>query len=157
MDSLDLSVMKGEIFALLGHNGAGKSTTISMLTGLINPSRGDAFIGGKSIRYEMDGIRKSLGVCPQNDSFWDFLSAFEHVQLFASIKGVESSSIQSECTSLLREVGLSDQDWHRRAKEFSGGMKRKLSLSIAFIGNNNVVFLDECTTGMDPGNFSLSL
>jgi len=150
VDKLDLEIFEGEIFALLGHNGAGKSTTIGMLTGLFPATSGDAFVRGNSIFRDMDEIRKSLGVCPQHDILWDELTAMEHLKLYAAIKGISFDSIKDQAFELLREVGLEEKDDNERTKHFSGGMKRKLSVAIAFIGNCDVVFLDECTAGMDP-------
>ena len=88
MHGLDLDLYQGQITALLGHNGAGKSTTIHMLTGLVPPTEGDAMIAGHSIRTEMDDVRQQLGVCPQHDVLWEQLTVYEHLALYSVLKVV---------------------------------------------------------------------
>eukprot|EP01101_Sappina_pedata_P003839 TRINITY_DN1556_c0_g1_i4.p1 TRINITY_DN1556_c0_g1~~TRINITY_DN1556_c0_g1_i4.p1 ORF type:complete len:1123 (-),score=390.98 TRINITY_DN1556_c0_g1_i4:78-3446(-) len=141
---------RGEIFVLLGHNGAGKTTTLSMLTGLIPPSSGSARMEGYEMPQEIDQIRQHIGVCPQHDVLWDDLTAVEHLKLYSYLKGVESHKVEEGVTSLLERVGLEQFTWDQVTKGYSGGMKRKLSLAIALIGDSNIVFLDEPTSGMDP-------
>lgn len=106
VDNFSLSIKQGEVFALLGHNGAGKSTTIAMLTGLFPPTSGDAKIQGYSILQNMDEIRKTIGVCPQHDILFPLLTANEHLELFAALKGVSSSEISSSVEEILDKVGL---------------------------------------------------
>lgn len=149
VDGISLTLRKGEIFCLLGHNGAGKSTTIRMLTGLIEPDEGDAWIFGRSVRTNMDEIRKYLGVCPQHDILWDDLTAREHVYIFSAIKNVPRDQRDFVARDMLEQLHLlryADQ----RVGTFSGGMKRRLSVGLAFLGNSQIVLLDEPTTGMDP-------
>lgn len=106
VDKMSFSIQKGEVFALLGHNGAGKTTTIGILTGLFPPSSGDAFIRGFSVSNQMDEIRKFLGVCPQHDILFPLLTATEHLELYASLKGMNSSEITNSIEEILGEVGL---------------------------------------------------
>lgn len=147
---LTLPLFEGQVNVLLGHNGAGKTTTISMLVGLIAASSGDAFMpGGYSILHDMSHIRSILGVCPQHDILFPDLTAMQHLQIFASFKGVPSSQVNSEAERMLVEVGLWEKA-HTRSAALSGGQKRKLSLGIALIGDSKVVVLDEPTSGMDP-------
>lgn len=87
VNGTDLTMYTGQIFALLGHNGAGKTTTISMLTGLLEPTAGTARVFGTDIFNNMEEVRKKLGVCPQHDVLFDFLSPEDHLRLFASFKG----------------------------------------------------------------------
>lgn len=87
VDNTNITMYNGQIFALLGHNGAGKTTTISMLTGLFEPNKGKASVFGIDIFSEMDEMRKILGVCPQHDVLFEFLTPREHLQLFAAFKG----------------------------------------------------------------------
>ncbi|CDP14120.1 unnamed protein product [Coffea canephora] len=155
VNSLQLNLYENQILALLGHNGAGKSTTISMLVGLLRPTSGDALIYGKSILTDMDEIRKSLGVCPQQDILFPELTVKEHLEIFATIKGVDEDSIDSSVTEVVDEVGLADKIG-TTVKALSGGMKRKLSLGIALIGNSKVIVLDEPTSGMDPYSMRLT-
>lgn len=149
VNSLGLTLYENQILVLLGHNGAGKSTTISMLVGLLPPTSGDALVFGKSIKTDMDYIRKGLGVCPQNDILFPELTVKEHLELFATMKGVEDADLESTVHDMVDEVGLADKV-NTVVKALSGGMKRKLSLGIALIGNSKVIILDEPTSGMDP-------
>jgi ABC-type multidrug transport system ATPase subunit len=121
-----------------------------MLIGLIPPSAGDATMcGNLTISQDMAAIRKQLGVCPQHDILFPELTAFQHLQMFASFKGVKSSDIDAEATRMLREVGLVEKA-NSKSCTLSGGQKRKLSVGIALIGNSKIVILDEPTSGMDP-------
>ncbi|KAG1338408.1 ABC transporter A family member 1 [Cocos nucifera] len=149
VNSLQLTLYENQILALLGHNGAGKSTTISMLVGLLPPTSGDALVFGKNIRTDMDEIRKTLGVCPQNDILFPELTVKEHMEIFAILKGVEEDCLDRKVKNMIDEVGLADKV-NTIVGALSGGMKRKLSLGIALIGNSKVIILDEPTSGMDP-------
>ncbi|CAL0326631.1 unnamed protein product [Lupinus luteus] len=155
VNSLHLTLYENQILALLGHNGAGKSTTISMLVGLLPPTSGDALVFGKNIVSDIDEIRKILGVCPQHDILFPELTVREHLELFAILKGVEEDSLEGVVTSMADEVGLADKI-SSVVRALSGGMKRKLSLGIALIGNSKVIVLDEPTSGMDPYSMRLT-
>lgn len=146
-----VNIAKDQLFCLLGPNGAGKTTTISCLTGITPVTGGDALIYGFSIRssVSMTNIQKSIGVCPQFNILWDALSGEEHLHLFANIKGLPLDSIKSVAEKSLAEVRLSKAA-KVRAGSYSGGMKRRLSVAIALIGDPKLVILDEPTTGMDP-------
>lgn len=149
VNSVTCAVDEGQLVCLLGHNGAGKTTTINMLTGMLPVTAGDATIYGMSVVQQMDQIRSIMGICPQHDVLWDQLSALEHVRLFAGLKGVPTEEIDAEARRRLEEVQL----WKVRdvqAGAYSGGMRRRLSLAIALIGDPKIVFCDEPTTGMDP-------
>ncbi|XP_023633439.1 ABC transporter A family member 11 [Capsella rubella] len=146
-----INIAKDQLFCLLGPNGAGKTTTISCLTGINPVTGGDALIYGESIRSSvgMTNIRKMIGVCPQFDILWDALSSEEHLHLFASIKGLPPDEIKSTAEKLLADVKLTGAA-KVRSGSYSGGMKRRLSVAVALIGDPKLVFLDEPTTGMDP-------
>ncbi|VVB03041.1 unnamed protein product [Arabis nemorensis] len=155
VNSLRLTLYENQILSLLGHNGAGKSTTISMLVGLLPPTSGDALILGNSIVTNMDEIRKELGVCPQHDILFPELTVREHLEMFGVLKGVNEDSLESTVADMAEEVGLSDKI-NTLVRALSGGMKRKLSLGIALIGNSKVIILDEPTSGMDPYSMRLT-
>uniref|UniRef100_A0A8C1UZU8 ATP binding cassette subfamily A member 3 n=1 Tax=Cyprinus carpio TaxID=7962 RepID=A0A8C1UZU8_CYPCA len=146
---LTLNMFEGQITVLLGHNGAGKSTTLSMLTGLFPPSSGRAYISGYDICQDMALIRRSLGLCPQHDVLFDNLTVQEHLLFFTQLKGYPRKKIPDEVDRILRILNLEDKR-HALSKTLSGGMKRKLSIGIALIGDSKVVMLDEPTSGMDP-------
>ena len=134
-----LGVREGECFALLGPNGAGKSTTIHCLTGVLPLTSGDAVLHGVSLASPggMDRARPLLGVCPQFDVLWDQLSAHEHLELFAAIKGIPRAERRAAAAALLEEVRLSETA-HRRAGTYSGGMRRRLSVALALLGDPKV-------------------
>ncbi|GBG71074.1 hypothetical protein CBR_g8373 [Chara braunii] len=145
------NIEKGKLFCLLGPNGAGKTTTINCLTGVIPTTSGDALVYGDSIRDPsgMNRIRKRMGVCPQFDILWDTMTGREHLWMFASIKGMRKGKIAAEADQLLQKVRLTEAG-NMRSASYSGGMKRRLSVAIAMIGDPAIVYLDEPTTGMDP-------
>ncbi|XP_057192343.1 phospholipid-transporting ATPase ABCA1 isoform X2 [Triplophysa rosa] len=149
VDGLSLDFYQDHITSFLGHNGAGKTTTMSILTGLFAPTSGTAYVNGYDIRTDMDTIRKHLGMCPQHNVLFNDLTVEEHIYFYARLKGRSSKEVQKEIDQLINDVGLP----HKRkdlAKNLSGGMQRKLSVAIAFVGGSNVVILDEPTAGVDP-------
>lgn len=153
VSGLNLSMHHGQITALLGHNGAGKTTTIAMLTGLVPPTSGYATVAGYDIRTDLASLRENVGVCLQQDCLFPQLTVMEHVIFFSKIKGLYDKKSKEECNkavlTAIDDVALSEKR-QSFAKDLSGGMKRKLSVAIAFCGDPKVVFLDEPTSGMDP-------
>ena len=149
VDQLSLNLYQSQITALLGHNGAGKTTTMSILTGMIPSTYGSAVIYGKSILDNMDQIRKSLGMCPQHNVLFESLTVEEHLWFYASLKGMSGNDIYYAVNTLLRDIGM-ELKRVDLVDTLSGGMKRKLSVAIAFIGNAKLVILDEPTAGVDP-------
>ncbi|KAM9761903.1 phospholipid-transporting ATPase ABCA1 isoform 1-T1 [Menidia menidia] len=149
IDHLNLKFYEGQITSFLGHNGAGKTTTISVLTGLFPPTSGTVYVKGMDIRYDMDIIRRTLGVCPQHNVLFDILTVEEHVWFYGCLKGLSEEKVMAELDTLLEDVGLLHKR-HEQTKNLSGGMQRKLSVAIAFVGGSKVVVLDEPTAGVDP-------
>ncbi|KAL9657561.1 hypothetical protein ABK040_000988 [Willaertia magna] len=149
LNGLSLLVEEGTCVALLGHNGAGKSTTISILSGLYQQTGGEAYISNLSVKGDIELIRKRLGMCPQHDILIDDLTAEEHLQIFGDLKGVSREQRNEEVKTLLNLVDLADVG-HHLVKTYSGGMKRRLSICISCIGSPNLIVLDEPTTGLDP-------
>merc|ERR1712000_139900 len=119
------------------------------MIGLIEATAGDTYVYGLSSKSDRSQVQSHIGVCFQHDILWEKLSAGQHVQLFATLKGIESSRVQEVIKKRLSDVGLYGVK-DKAAGEFSGGMKRRLSVAIASVGNPKVVFLDEPTTGLDP-------
>lgn len=146
---LYMNVHQNELLGLLGHNGAGKTTFLSMLTGQLKATSGTANIFGYDLHEDMPEIRKIMGYCPQHNVLWDELTAREHVTLFARLKNVAKETIPETVVAILKEVELEGVADHP-VYSFSGGMKRRLSVAIAGTGNPAVIFLDEPTTGLDP-------
>jgi ABC-type multidrug transport system ATPase subunit len=150
VNNLSLGIPPGQCFGLLGINGAGKTTTMGMLTAEFPPSTGDATLAGFSVTNEPEKTRRRIGYCPQFDAHFMNMTGREHVALYAAIKGVPRDMVKEAVQYKLAEVGLSESDSDRLSAGYSGGMKRKLSVACATIGQPQIVFLDEPSTGMDP-------
>ncbi|XP_053160051.1 phospholipid-transporting ATPase ABCA7 isoform X2 [Hemicordylus capensis] len=149
VNGLSLNFYEGQITSFLGHNGAGKTTTMSVLTGLLTPSSGTAYVLGRDICSDMDIIRKTMGMCPQHNVLFDILTVEEHIWFYGRLKGLSGQQVREEMEQIIQDVGLP----HKRqaqTKNLSGGMQRKLSVAIAFVGGSKVVILDEPTAGVDP-------
>ncbi|CAM9991449.1 unnamed protein product, partial [Discosporangium mesarthrocarpum] len=144
--STSLGIPRGECFGLLGINGAGKSTTLAMLSGEIPPTSGEAFLASFNVSSNAEDIHRLVGYCPQFDALFPTLTAREHLRLYAAIK---ASAKPDHLNEKIEEMGLT-QYADRQAGGYSGGNKRKLSVAIAMIGDPQIVFLDEPSTGMDP-------
>eukprot|EP00826_Nyctotherus_ovalis_P049944 TRINITY_DN6072_c0_g2_i3.p1 TRINITY_DN6072_c0_g2~~TRINITY_DN6072_c0_g2_i3.p1 ORF type:complete len:438 (-),score=123.72 TRINITY_DN6072_c0_g2_i3:948-2261(-) len=151
VDGVYFSVKKGEVFGLLGPNGAGKTTLISMLTGLYGPTSGEAWVNGFSINAELSKIQVTIGVCPQFDILWPELTVEEHLLFYARLKGVSPRSERRMVEKAMDDVYLKSFG-NFKTRELSGGMKRRLSVAISLVGNPQIVFLDEPSTGLDPEN-----
>ncbi|XP_057628469.1 ATP-binding cassette sub-family A member 13 [Chionomys nivalis] len=151
VQELTLTFHRDQITALLGTNGAGKTTIISMLMGLYPPTSGTIIINGKNLQTDLSKVREELGVCPQQDILLDNLTVREHLMLFAAIKAPwwTKKELQQQVDKTLDEVELT-QHQHKPARVLSGGMKRKLSIAIAFMGRSKTVVLDEPSSGVDP-------
>ncbi|XP_072260468.1 phospholipid-transporting ATPase ABCA1 isoform X4 [Pyxicephalus adspersus] len=149
VDGLSLSFYEGQITSFLGHNGAGKTTTMSILTGLFPPTSGTAYIMGKDIRTELNSIRQNLGVCPQHNVLFDMLTVEEHIWFYARLKGLSEEKVKAEMEQMVKDVGLPNKK-KSKTSQLSGGMQRKLSVALAFVGGSKVVILDEPTAGVDP-------
>lgn len=147
--NLSLNMFQGQITALLGHNGAGKSTTMAMLTGIYPPTSGTAIVEGHDIRTDIKKVRENLGFCPQHDVLFDQLTVEEHLYFFCTLKGWTGDKVKGEADRMIKAMNLDDK---RKcySMNLSGGMKRKLSVGIALCADSKVVMLDEPTSGMDP-------
>jgi ATP-binding cassette subfamily A (ABC1) protein 3 len=143
------SVRSGEVLGYLGINGAGKTSTMKMLTGDILPTSGQAHLGGMDILTQQRQVRRLIGYCPQFDALLDRLTVREHLELFARIRGVEKEALNATVVTVMRRMDLTRFE-NKLAGTLSGGNKRKLSVGIALIGGPPIVFLDEPTTGVDP-------
>jgi len=150
LKEVTIRFQKGECYALLGQNGAGKTTLISVLTGATNPSHGEAFVGPYGcISKNMSNIQKKIGVCCQEDLIYEELSGYEHAIFYSMCRGRGWNLAREEAMSVLNSVTLQDHA-SKRAKDYSGGMKRRLMVGLATVGDPEYVFLDEPSTGLDP-------
>jgi ABC-2 type transport system ATP-binding protein len=149
VDGVSFAIHKGEIFGLLGPNGAGKTTTIRMLATVLEPDQGDATIGGHSVKRESDAVRDIIGFCPQELALYEDLSALENMVFFGRMVGLNGKEAKEQALKHLKMMGLEKRAKGRISK-FSGGMKRRINLAIALMGNPELLFLDEPTVGIDP-------
>ncbi|XP_017044767.1 phospholipid-transporting ATPase ABCA3-like isoform X2 [Drosophila ficusphila] len=146
---LSMNLYQDEITVLLGHNGAGKSTTISILTGAIPATRGNAIINGSDITKNAEEARRSIGICPQQTVLFDEMSASNHIRFFSRIKGLRGEAVEMEVTKYLSMIGL-EHKGDVVSSKLSDEMKRKLSVCCALCGGSKVVLLDAPSSGMDP-------
>jgi len=151
VDHLDFSVTEGEVFGFLGQNGSGKSTTIRMLLSLIHPTSGSIELFGKPLNKYRDEILEEVGAIIERPDLYPYLTAKEHLQLFAKLrnKHVGENSIQDT----LVKVGLADRS-KDKVQTFSLGMKQRLGIAIALLHNPSLIILDEPTNGLDPQGIS---
>ena len=149
VDALSLVVNAGEIFGLLGSNGAGKSTTIKMLTTLLPPTSGAAQVAGFSITTQADGVRRSIGYVPQAVSVDGSLTGFENLLIFAKLYDLPRREQRQRVGEALEFMGLT-ADGGRLVAEYSGGMVRRLEIALSTLHRPRVLFLDEPTVGLDP-------
>ncbi len=146
---IDLQIHKGEIFSLLGPNGAGKTTTISMISGLLEPTRGDATIGGFSISKQPLEAKKLMGVVPQEVALYPSLSARQNLEFFGRLYGLGGAQLGERVDEMLEFVGLAQRQ-NDKVDSFSGGMKRRLNVGVGLLHRPQLVYMDEPTVGIDP-------
>lgn len=148
VDGLELSVEQGELFALLGINGAGKSTTIRMLAGITAPDGGDARLMGYSIRSQLREAKGITSLSPQESAVAGKLSVRENLAFMAGIYGMSRRAAQDRAEELMLELGLKQLE-NQRAGRLSGGWQRRLSVAMALVARPEILFLDEPTLGLD--------
>ena len=149
VDDISFDVRRGEIFGLLGPNGAGKSTLIRILTTLLQPTSGTAWVDRYEITRAPEQIRSIIGVCPQNSTLDVELTAYDNLEFYGKLVNVPDSDLDRRIWQLLEMTDLSDRA-QMRVSTFSGGMRRKLEIVRAFIHHPLILFLDEPTIGLDP-------
>ena len=148
MDGLDLEIRQGEFYALLGVNGAGKTTAIRLLTGLTRPTSGDALVGGYSITREREQVKQRIGVAPQETAIAPNLTVKENLELICGIYGFSKAKTTAKIKELTGQFSL-DPVLMRRAGKLSGGWQRRVSIAMALISEPQILFLDEPTLGLD--------
>jgi ABC-2 type transport system ATP-binding protein len=149
VDNINFNVKRGEVFGFLGANGAGKTTAIRMLIGLLRASSGTARVAGFDVRTETEKVKRSIGYMSQRFSLYDDLTVMENFELYGGIYGLSRADIRLKSTSALQRLGLEAQK-DQILSSLPLGWKQKLAFTIAQIHNPPVVFLDEPTGGVDP-------
>ncbi len=149
VDDVSFHVTKGEIFGYLGANGAGKSTTIRMLTGLLSPSSGRATVAGCDVGSDPDGLKASIGYMSQKFSLYLDLPVIDNLRFFGGAYGLGRKALEKRATEVLRMTGLGDLG-SALTGSLPGGIRQRLALSCALLHEPEIVFLDEPTAGVDP-------
>ncbi|MBN8850839.1 MAG: ABC transporter ATP-binding protein [Sphingobacteriales bacterium] len=148
-NELTFQVAKGEIFGFLGANGAGKTTAMRMLCGLLKPSSGKATIAGYDVYTQTEKIKRSIGYMSQKFSLYDDLTVAENIRFYAGIYGMSRPAIKEKTAQLLKELQL-EKEAKTLVSELPLGWKQKLSFSVSIVHDPDIVFLDEPTGGVDP-------
>jgi ABC-2 type transport system ATP-binding protein len=149
VDRISLTVAPGEVFGFLGANGAGKTTAMRILVGVLAPTEGEARVAGYDVRTERDRVREAIGYMSQRFSLYADLTVRENIRLYATIYGLSDAAIAERGAALLERLGLSDRA-SQLVAELPLGWKQKLAFSVALVHEPRIVFLDEPTGGVDP-------
>lgn len=149
VDEISFEVSKGEIFGFLGANGAGKTTAIKMLCGLLKPTSGEATVAGFSINSETAKIKKNIGYMSQKFSLYDDLTVKENIEFYGGIYGLSRKKISDKTDQLLSELNL-DKMKNTLTRSLPLGWKQRLALSTSLLHDPSIIFLDEPTGGVDP-------
>ena len=149
LKGVNFSVRKGSIFALLGSNGAGKTTIVRILSTLIQPSGGRATVCGHDVVKQSERVRRNISLTGQYAAVDELLTGRENLQIIGALRHLKHKNQQAD--ELLKTFRLEDAA-HRRVAEYSGGMRRRLDIAMSLLGEPSVIFLDEPTTGLDPQN-----
>lgn len=148
LNDLWLDIKKGELFSLLGINGAGKSTTVKILSGILSPTSGDALVLGESVRDDINKIKTKIAVSPQETAIAPNLSVYENLEFIARAHGFSKEKAKKSCIEIADKLGLSAV-LKKKAATLSGGYQRRLSIALALISEPEILFLDEPTLGLD--------
>lgn len=149
VDHISFEVSRGEIFGFLGANGAGKTTAIKMLTGLLSPTSGEGSVAGLDIYSESEAIKKKIGYMSQRFSLYDDLTVKENIRFYGGVYGLKKKTLQDKYMEILEKVGLQEA-LDSRVGSLPLGWKQKLAFSISLLHEPMIVFLDEPTGGVDP-------
>jgi ABC-2 type transport system ATP-binding protein len=149
VDHLTFEVGQGEVFGFLGSNGAGKSTTIRMLCGLLKPTSGTAIVGGVDVSRDPEGVKRRIGYMSQRFSLYERLTVDQNIRFFGGIYGLDRARLEARRRFVLDMAGLAGRE-NTRAAELAGGWRQRLALGCAILHEPPIVFLDEPTGGVDP-------
>ena len=149
VDDISFEVYKGEIFGFLGANGAGKTTAIKMLTGILNPTSGEGTVAGFNINKQRDKLKENIGYMSQKFSLYEDLTLMENVEFYGGIYGLSNKQIQAKAKLMLNRLNM-DHIKDTLISDIPLGWKQKIAFSVAVIHDPKIVFLDEPTSGVDP-------
>jgi ABC-2 type transport system ATP-binding protein len=149
VDDVSFDVARGEIFGFLGSNGAGKSTTIRMLCGLLRPSSGTALVGGMDVASDPEGVKQRIGYMSQRFSLYELLTVDQNIRFFGGIYGLTPARLADRRAFVLEMAGLKGRE-HTLARDLAGGWRQRLALGCAILHEPAILFLDEPTGGVDP-------
>ena len=149
VNNISFSVKKGEIFGFLGANGAGKTTAIKMLCGLLSPTSGKATVAGFDVFKQPESIKKTIGYMSQKFSLYNDLTVWENIKLYGGIYGLTNKEIKARGQELIKTLDIGEFE-NKLVQSLPLGFKQKLAFSVALIHNPKIVFLDEPTGGVDP-------
>jgi ABC-2 type transport system ATP-binding protein len=149
VDHLTFDVRQGEVFGFLGSNGAGKSTTIRMLCGLLKPTSGTAIVGGVDVSRDPEGVKRRIGYMSQRFSLYERLTVDQNIRFFGGLYGLDAARLEARRRFVLDMAGLTGRE-HMHAAELAGGWRQRLALGCAILHEPPIVFLDEPTGGVDP-------
>ena len=149
VDRLSFAVQPGEIFGFLGANGAGKSTTIRMLCGLLRPTSGTAIVGGVDVSRDPEAVKRRIGYMSQRFSLYELLTVDQNIQFFGGIYGLRGAAFDARRQFVLEMAGLEGRE-NTRTSDLAGGWRQRLALGCAILHQPPIVFLDEPTGGVDP-------
>ena len=149
VNNINLNIEEGEIYGLLGPNGAGKSTTISLICSLLHPTSGTIKVLGEDIRKNALEAKRKIGLVPQVISVYTDFTAYENIRFFGELYGLRGSELKESIEEALEFTGLLEYR-NKKAKEFSGGMLRRLNIACAIIHHPRLLIMDEPTVGVDP-------
>ncbi|RDE11755.1 MAG: multidrug ABC transporter ATP-binding protein [Candidatus Thorarchaeota archaeon] len=151
IENLSLDIGWGELFGVLGPNGAGKSTLVNTLNTLLKPTDGSATVDGHDVEFDPEAVRGVIGVCPQEPAFYRFLTGQENITLMGEMHLVPEAVLKERVRAMVEKIGMEDHI-NRRAKDYSGGMIRRISMLMALVNDPKIALLDEPTVGMDPNS-----
>src|ERR671937_898531 len=149
VDDISFDVRRGEIFGFLGSNGAGKSTTIRMLCGLLKPTSGSATVGGIDVKRDPEGVKRRIGYMSQKFSLYERLTVDQNIRFFGGIYGLNRARLEERRRFVIARAGLEGRE-HTRTPDLAGGWRQRLALGCAILPEPPIVFLDEPTGGVDP-------
>ena len=148
LNKLDFQIYSGEVFALLGGNGAGKSTTLKTFLGLIRPTSGTANILGKAVKKNAIELRKKIAYLPESVMLYSHLTAIENIQYFLSLAYIQKTV--NDIHQALERVSLQPKAWNEKLGQYSKGMRQKTAIALSILRDAPIFFLDEPTSGLDP-------